>query len=201
MLDLSQLNLPAKQLKIIDTALNLFQQFGIKRIPIEEICKTSSVSKMTFYKYFKNKNELVRFMWKKGFEQGLEKFDEIRAMEIPFEKKLQKILEMKDESTAKISHEFALDYFYSSSELKEFFDTLARESVLHFLSFIKDAQKRGEVRAEMKPEFLLAVINYIKLMIKENDLINSYPNYHDFVMEVNNFLFYGILPRPNREGS
>ncbi len=199
MLNLSKLNLPEKQRLIVDTALDLFQQFGIKRIPVEEICKTAGVSKMTFYKYFKNKNELVRFMWEKGFEQSLEKFDEIQALDIPFEKKLQLILKMKEESTAKISHQFALDYFYSSPDLKDFFEKLSRESISRFLSFIKNAQEKGEVRSDLRPEFLLAVINIIKIMVKDEALINSYSNYQDFVMEVNNFIFYGVLPRPTSE--
>lgn len=199
MLDLSKLNLPEKQRLIVDTALDLFQQFGIKRIPVEEICKTAGVSKMTFYKYFKNKNELVRFMWEKGFEQSLEKFDEIQALDISFEKKLQLILRMKEESTAKISHQFALDYFYASPDLKDFFEKLSRESISRFLSFIKNAQEKGEVRSDLRPEFLLAVINIIKIMVKDETLINSYSNYQDFVMEVNNFIFYGVLPRPASE--
>ena len=36
-------------------------------------------------------------------------------------------------------------------------------------------------------------------MEKDETLINSYSNYQDFVMEVNNFIFYGILPRPASE--
>ena len=199
MLDLSKLDLPEKQYEILNTALDLFQRFGIKRIPIEEICKTANVSKMTFYKYYKNKNELVRFLWQTGFEQGFAKFDEIQALDIPFEKKLQLILKMKDETSAKISHEFALDYFFASPELKDFFEKLSGESMSRFLSFIKDAQEKGEVRQDMRPEFLLAIINNIKLMVKDEALISSYPNYHDFVMEVNNFIFYGVLPRPASE--
>ena len=196
MFDLSKLNLPVKQRQILNTALDLFQQFGIKRIPVEEICQKAGVSKMTFYKYFKNKNELVRYMWEKGFEQALAKFDEIQALDIPFEKKLQLILKMKEETSAKMSHEFALDYFYASADLKDFFEKLSRESISRFLKFLKNAQEKGEVRPDIRPEFLLAIINNIKLMIKDEALISSYPSYQDFVMEVNNFIFYGVLPRP-----
>ncbi len=45
--------------QIIETASELFVRFGIKRVTVEEICKTSGVSKMTFYKFFRNKNEVV----------------------------------------------------------------------------------------------------------------------------------------------
>jgi AcrR family transcriptional regulator len=199
MLDHTKLGLPEKQQEILKTALDLFQQFGIKRIPVEEICQSAGVSKMTFYKYFKNKTELVRFMWEKGFEQALEQFDKIRRMEIAFEDKLQLMLKLKDESTAKISHQFALDYFYATPDLKDFFEQLAGNSMKHFLDFIKEAQQKGEVRPDIKPQFLLAVINNIKLLVKDDQLINLYDSYHDFVMEVNNFIYYGILPKPGEK--
>lgn len=201
MLNHSKLNLPQKQLQILKTALELFQRFGIKRITIEEICQTAGVSKMTFYKYYKNKNELVRYLWEKGFEQAMAKFDAIREMDIPFEKKLQLMLKLKDESTANISHQYALEYFYASPDLKDFFEKLAQDSLTHFLDFLKAAQNKGEVRPDLKPEFLMAIINNIKHLVKDQALINSYPSYHDFAMEVNNFLFYGILPRPGVEKS
>jgi hypothetical protein len=67
------------------------------------------------------------------------------------------------------------------------------------MQFIKEAQTRGDVRSDLKPEFLLAVINKIQAMIKDENLINLYPTYHDFVMEVNNFIFYGILSRKGPE--
>lgn len=201
MLDLSKLNLPKKKSEILSTAKDLFQQFGIKRISVEEICQTAGVSKMTFYKYFDNKNDLVRYLWEKGFEQAFETFDQIREMEIPFENKLQLMLKLKEETAAKISHQFALDYFYASPDLKDFFERLASDSLNHFLDFIKEAQQKGEVRPDIHPEFLLAIINNIKLLVKDEQLINKYPSYKDFVMEVNNFIFYGILPRQHTEES
>ena len=168
MLDLSKLALPGKKKDILSTAQQLFQKFGIKRVSVEEICQTAAVSKITFYKIFKNKNDLIRFLWEKAFEQGLEKFDEIRAMEIPFENKLQLVLKMKEETTAKISHQFALEYFYAIPELKNFFEEQSRDSINRFLDFIKEAQQKGEVRPDIHPEFLLAIINNIKFLMKQN---------------------------------
>ena len=46
----------------ITTAKMLFWKHGIKRVSIEEICKEASVSKMTFYKFFKNKEALAEYL-------------------------------------------------------------------------------------------------------------------------------------------
>ena len=53
---------PKKQQAIIETAETLFQRFGFKRVTVNEICQESGVSKMTFYKYYKNKTDLIKFL-------------------------------------------------------------------------------------------------------------------------------------------
>ena len=45
--------------QILTKGKELFWKYGIKRVAIEEICKQAHVSKMTFYKYFKNKKYYV----------------------------------------------------------------------------------------------------------------------------------------------
>lgn len=191
--------LPLKKKQILETAEDLFLRFGIKRISIEEICSTAKVSKMTFYKYFKNKNELVKYLWSLMFEYGMNKLEEIEKLDITFQEKIELILELKEESAKKLSHEFAVEYFFSNSDLREFFNQMYQKSINAFITFIKTAQAKGEVRTEMKPEFFIAATNKLMELVKNNELVNSYESYKDFVLEVNNFLFYGIFPRPGRK--
>jgi len=187
--------MPLKKVKIIDTAEDLFQRFGIKRVSVEEICQKAGVSKMTFYKYFRNKNELVKFLWNYWFEQGMSKFEEIREMGIPFTERIVLILKEKEKGSEKISYELIQDYLQAVPEMKEFLDALYNRSIQVFLDFIKEAQQKGEVRPEMRPEFFLAVVAKLKELLSDEQLVRSYPTYKDFVLEVNNFMFYGILPR------
>ena len=191
-----EIKIPKKKEQILDTAEDLFQRFGIKRITIEEICQTANVSKMTFYKYFKNKNELVKYLWNYWYDDGYAKFDEIKAMDIPFTEKIRLMLKLKEESVSKISYDFIKDYFNSAPEMQEFYEALYQEGIKRFIDFIKEGQEKGEVRPEMRPDFFIAVIGKLKELINDEKLVNSYPAYIDFVMELNNFIYYGILPRP-----
>jgi AcrR family transcriptional regulator len=53
-----------KRIQITETAIRLFSQFGTKRVTIEEICRTAGVSKVTFYKHFKNKAlNIISVFW------------------------------------------------------------------------------------------------------------------------------------------
>lgn len=191
-------DLPVKQKHILETAEDLFLRFGIKRTSIEEICSKANVSKMTFYKYFKNKNDLAKNLWSLMFEYGMKRFKEIEKMDISFQEKVDLILKMKEESSKNLSHEFAIEYFFSNDELREFFNQMYQNSISAFINFFKNAQAKGEIRSEIKPEFFIAAINKLMELVENKELVQSYTTYKDFVLEVNNFLYYGIFPRPEK---
>ena len=60
-----------KQNQIISTAQSLFWKYGMRRVSIEEICRDARVSKMTFYKFFKNKVDLVKFILDKIMDESM----------------------------------------------------------------------------------------------------------------------------------
>lgn len=183
-----------KILQILSTAEDLFQRFGFKRITIEEICAKANVSKMTFYKYFPNKNELIKRIlnsWLKQVEQTINEFE---GMDIPFTEKIRKLLIIKEESTGKISKEFMAEYMNPDPDLQNFIKDFYGRATSFFIEFIKKAQEKGEVRKDIKPDFLVAVLNKMLELAKDETLINLYPRVTDFSLEVNNFIYCGILP-------
>ena len=62
-----------------------------------------------------------------------------------------------------------------------------------------DAQKKGDIRADVKPEFILYLINHMMTMASDPELTAIYPDAQQLIMELMNFLFYGILPRNNEQ--
>lgn len=186
---------PKKKEQILITAGELFMRFGFKRISVEEICAKASVSKMTFYKYFPNKSELIKFWWNEIIDDSFEKFGEIEASDIPFTEKIEFLLKMKKEFAEKISREFIDEYMGVDPEMKKLFNDIYQRSIEKFVNFIQDAQKRGDVRKDIRPEFFIVVANKLLELPNDPAVKNLYPNYSDLVMEINNFLFYGIIER------
>lgn len=184
---------PKKQEDIVNVATTLFQRFGIRRVTVEEICREAGASKMTFYKYFPNKMELVRHIWREWFDEGYRKLEEIDAMNIPFSDKLQKLIEYKSEQLAKMSPESMDELLHSDSELAAFFHDAQMQNLDLFMDFLKRAQMRGEMRS-MKPELFLAVLDKLNEIARDKNLIALYRDYVQFVREIQLFLFYGIIP-------
>ena len=177
-----------KKRQIVDTAEKLFTRHGIKRVTIEEICRKAGVSKMTFYKYFANKIVLVKHLHDKWTQEGFDRLDEINKMDIPFPEKMQRMFEWKEALVSKMSTEFLEDFLPIDMEIDK---VLQR-----FLDFIVEAQKKGEIRPEIHPEFLMAVLDKLYDLVRDEDLRKTYPSLIDFQRELKDFFWFGILPRP-----
>jgi AcrR family transcriptional regulator len=174
--------------QIVETAERLFTRHGIKRITVEEICQKADVSKMTFYKYFSNKTELVEHIWNKWIEEGFEKLDEINALDIPFPEKIEMMFKWRTELISKMSTEFIEEVLPIGPERGK---VRAR-----FLKFIADAQKKGNIRPEIRPEFIAAVIDKMHELARDEKLMRIYPSYIEFNRELKDFFWFGLLPRP-----
>lgn len=183
-----------KQLHILEASKKLFYKYGIKKVTIEEICKDANVSKMTFYKYYPNKNELVKGMLTFLFENGIKQFRDLMESDIPFSEKLAKMLELKIESTRDISMEFLMNVYHSSDEelaafLKEYYTKTIQDVMDEFIK----AQEKGWMRKDINPALLLIFIDKIKEITSDKRILMAYRNNAgQLVYEINKFFMYGL---------
>lgn len=186
--------LSKKQEAILVTGKDLFWKYGIKRVSVEEICEKAAVSKMTFYKYYSNKNDLVKAIMSRLMDDALEKFDEVIYKDSHYREKAKEMLVLKMEGTENISKEFMSDYYsLNDPELLEFLHAKTGEVLKRFMESIVKAQEKGEVRRKIKPEFIMYFFNHVQTMANDPELLKLYPTAQDLILELLNFFFYGIL--------
>jgi AcrR family transcriptional regulator len=187
-----------KYKQIISTSKELFWKYGIKRVTVEEICKQANVSKMTFYKFFDNKNKVVRSILDDIYEDSMADFKLIVSSDKPYKEKVTEMAMMKLKGTQNLSHEFLKDY-YSLPDWKNsgYLKTKTDEAMKIMIEHFKEAQKVGDIRRDVKPEFILYFLNHMLTMAGDEQLNSLYPNAQEMVMELLNFFFYGVLPREN----
>lgn len=189
-----------KHQQIIDTARDLFWHHGIRRVSVEEICQTAGVSKMTFYKYFKNKIDLVLFILNKTFLEGVAKYKSIMAQNIPYSEKIKEMIQMKLELTRDISHEMLKDWTQDSiPEIAELMQRIQRENFQLFLDDMVAAQNKGEIRKDINPKFILYFLNKMREIAGDEQMINMYDSTQSLTAELINFFFYGILTKQSED--
>jgi AcrR family transcriptional regulator len=182
--------------QIYSTAKTMFMRHGFKRVSIEEICREAGVSKMTFYKFFANKFDLLKFILEKITSESLAEYRDILKQDIPYAEKVTQMIQMKLKYTDEISQEFFNDLYKNAEpELVAFWQQKTQEIMRLVLEDLKAVQAQGDVRAEIKPEFILYFLNHLFEIVKDDRLLQLYDSPQALIDELTRFFFYGILPR------
>jgi len=182
---------------ILKIAKKLFWKFGFKRVTIEEVCREAAVSKMTFYKHFPNKMAVVKTLLEEVLEDARKKYDEIMDSDLPYPEKVVQMIELKREQTHTMSSEFFRDYVRSGDpELIAYLEKASAENLQKFTDDFHKAQKNGDIRQDLKVEFIMAIMNKLIDWIQHDDgLMDLYDEPQDLAVEMTSFIFYGILNR------
>jgi AcrR family transcriptional regulator len=193
---ISEDNPSQKYLQLVETAFELFWRYGIRRVSIEEICQTAGVSKMTFYKYFPNKVQLALYVFEKVYQVSQDRYDEIMAADIPFLEKTKMMIEMKLDATEGFSEEIMKEVYVNPiPEISEYIQMQASEKFAMVMQDFSHAQQKGDIRQDIKIEFILYFMNHMLEMLKDDNFTRLYASTQDLVSELMNFFFYGIMPR------
>jgi len=186
-----------KKRQILEAGMELFPRYGYRRVTVEEICRLAGASKMTFYKYFDNKLDLLRHIWQEWIDEGFARLEQVDAEDIPFTEKLERIIDYKTELASRMSPEFIAELLSPDAGMAGFLEEMMSRALRPFIEFIDRAQRRGDMRT-MRPEFFLTVVDKILEIAQDENLRRLYPDHADFIREVNHFLFFGVLPAEGR---
>jgi len=182
--------------QILEAAETLFYRFGFRKVTVEELCQEGEVSKMTFYKHFRNKDDLILKMLQSLYESSLEKYNSIMAKDSPYQEKVEEIIHMKLEYASQLSSEFLKEYLeLANPEILQYIQEMTAGSIQLLLRDFNKAGEEGHLRKDVRPEFLIYFLNHMVEMMKDPVLSGMYSAPSDLVSEMINFFFYGVMSR------
>jgi len=177
---------------LLTTARSLLFKYGIKRVTVEEICEKANVSKVTFYKYFHNKDDLVMAILQNWLEEGVRVFTAIRDENIPFMDKMLKLIRLKLATAQEYSDEFIDELMGTNENLKQFYQSATMKTMELVTDFFKEAQREGQFRKTVPPEFYIYLIEHISEMMNDDKLKTIISDPHDRFQELMNIIFFGF---------
>ena len=189
-------NLKSQSVKrqyIIDAATNLFFKFGVKRVTVEEICRSAQVSKMTFYKYFVNKTELGEHIIFSIIDTAQKEFDLIWKEISTFEYKIDQFIKMKMNYAEKFSKEFLNDFMNLSPKIHDKILDSSRKNNITFIKLIEHAQNKGIIRNDISIDLITLMLGHFIELRDDKKILPLYGNVEDMTSEMLNLFFYGIM--------
>lgn len=185
-----------KYTDILVSGKELFWKFGIKKVSIEEICKNARSSRVTFYKYFSNKEKLALCILKNVIEDAFIEYEKIIHSTESFKTKAEKTIQFKIERTGDISAEFLNDIYSGDyRELSEYMNAALNRNLENFRKDYSRAQLEGNIRSDLKIDFLIYFLNKLTGMISDPEFLSMYNNPGEAIAEAIRFFFYGVMPR------
>lgn len=188
---------PKKQGDILRTAEDLFMQFGYDKVTVEEICREANVSKVTFYKYFKNKFEVLNDYMTTRLELGMDVFEKIRVAHAGFQEKMQALIAMKESAVSHFTPVFYKSLLNGDEKVQEFMQKWSNLSEDAIRNFLEDGQKSSEIYSGYSIDFLLSMWTSMAEIGRSEGMMEIYKD--DIVKlskDFMNFLCYGTSGPP-----
>ncbi|MBE0654445.1 MAG: TetR/AcrR family transcriptional regulator, partial [Bacteroidales bacterium] len=176
-----------------------FWKHGIKKVSVEEICTNAGTSRVTFYKYFENKEKLALTILKDIVADGMKEYDNILKSDFDYPSKVEKIISMKMRRSEDLSREFLNDlYGPDFPQIQAYFQKVLIENLMIFENDFRDAQSRGDIRKDIKVEFIMQILNRLTDMTRDESLIALYGTSGALISEFTRFFFYGVVQRERK---
>lgn len=185
--------------RLLTSAKALFWKFGFGKVTIDEICKEAGVSKMTFYRAYKNKADLAEQVIDGLIAMGVKEYKEVMGSDIPFPEKLERLLELKYQSSQNISEAFIKDLYGKNKLLA----AKLKQGQLKQMELIKHdfgkAQEEGWINPHLSMDFILYMLNDLNAKMKDENLLRMYTHPSKLIMHLTQFYFSGISnPESNK---
>ena len=184
--------LPKKQLQLIETAQELFFNYGVSRVTVEEICKTAKISKMTFYKYFADKWAIAKAVLDYLINAGLKTYYQLLEEPIPFDQKVEQILMISDSRVHALGSAYINDLMKPDSPLYEYFTEQQKKMRVLSVEFLQQAQEKGLINTEIKIPVALFLLDRLSELLNEPGFIQIIPDIEERAAEIAKFFFHGF---------
>ncbi len=186
--------------KLISTADSLFQKHGIRRTSVEEICMQARVSKTTFYKFFSNKNDIVKSILLNMKETMMNRYNEIMEMDVPYQQKVEEWIKMKTANTENVSEEFIRDIIENPDpQLAGLIRDMQNETLDITMRDFTAAQMQGYIRKDISIPFILYFLHTMNDMFKDEKLLKICESPKQLTENLMNLFFYGILSEKEKQ--
>lgn len=189
------------RLRIITYAHRIFLERGFRKITVEELCAGMALSKRTFYKYFKNRDDLVLAILQEVVRTRFSKvFFNLNSDQPVRQVILRHFQLLQEEAFQNISLVFLSDVQDLMPELWEFIDQVRAQVALGLGRLIERGQREGAIRREIDPEVFGKIIEAFLLRVADPRYVMTLGlNLQQVAGTMRELIMHGVMV-PEEEG-
>jgi len=176
-------------------ALELFRDYGVRKVTVGEIAGKAAVSPVTIYNHFGGKEELVRDVVKHFILDLLERYRAIMVSERPFLERLEMIVFDKTQIARQFNEEFMQKIMSDDPEIRRFIDSVFETQVSDLMTdFFHEGRREGCIRPDVSRETFLLHLDVFRRGIQAHPALFSSPEHNEsLVREMSHLYLYGVM--------
>jgi len=190
-------NLDKKEL-IKKAAQTLFFQYGWEKVSIGEICQQANISRVTFYKHFTNKKELLKQLFTEQKEEMWQAFNDLLENAKSLDLLIQRIFQLQKHAMQTLySQEMVYDLqHHKDEELQAFFAEMEQEKYQFMHYFFTTLQQKSIIRDDFPVLLIEIFIRKIDELKTDPALLQCYQGKdQQFLKDILSLLMYGIAAK------
>jgi AcrR family transcriptional regulator len=154
-------SISSKYTQLLATAQALFLLHGIRRVTIEEICRKAKVSKVTFYKYFKNRVDLALTVLTQILNNYREQQEAIFKSRAPFSARLKKMICLEHETINAWGPALIEDLMDPQmTEIQTFITIEQAKSIQAIQAFLAEGYASGVLNPDIPAEIVFYLLDF-----------------------------------------
>ncbi len=188
--------------RVLDAAEKSVAAQGLGRASMSDLVRASGVSRRTFYKVFRSKEDVIRGMVDRKIEGTLENAFGIVSGNATTAEKIESMLGLVQRVTSFITPSLMREVSTSHPRLWKYIDEKRMKALALWRGILVKGQERGEIRKEVDPEiFVLMLTTIAQNMITPTFLLEHDMTLPEMVEQVKLVFVYGVLAPDAREVS
>jgi len=145
-----------KKESIRRAALELFQNYGFKKVSVNEIAERAGVSQVTIYNHFSNKESLIRDVLQWYAMILLARYKSMMESDRPFQEKLEDIVFDKSEVVSQFQGELIKTWMQNDPSMQAFIDDLYANHVMPVArNFFQEGLQQGYIDRRFSLETII----------------------------------------------
>lgn len=190
--------MPEKQAHLLQTAEALFRLHGIRRVTVEEVCSKAGVSKVTFYKYFANRNALALVVIKNMIARSrAETHALLYNTELPFSHRFKAMLALKHRLIDSWGSALIEDLMTRPSpEILALLQVEQANSQADTLRFLAEGYASGILNPAIPEAVVVYLLQFSQSWFNESGFVATLPDPTERAHMITTLLLTGICANP-----
>lgn len=183
-----------KQAMLVETAFALFRKHGFQRVTIEEICAVAKVSKVTFYRYYSGKEELILYILRLFVDDFSAKIEGILKSDTGIKGKFDRMSLLKQKFVTDMGIEIT-DGLMHIPAARQYAEELNLRIWQDFQNLLQAEQAKGKINPHLDIHKSIQFIQTLGNVLSNDSFKGIYASTEEMISQVNEMLVMGLLSR------